>query len=33
MRGLFASIVCAVAIGAVGAFLIVAWFGSLELPR
>lgn len=33
MRGLFASIACAVAIGVMGAFLLVAWFGSLELPR
>lgn len=33
MRGFLASVTCAVAIGIVGAYLIVAWFGSLELPR
>lgn len=32
MRGFFASVVCAVAVGAVGFFLIVSWFGDLHLP-
>jgi hypothetical protein len=33
MRGFLASLICAIAIGAVGVYLIVSWFGSLELPR
>lgn len=33
MRGLFATIACGVAIGIMGAFLIVSWFGQLEIPR
>lgn len=33
MREFFASLVAAVVIGGVAVFLLVSWFGSLELPR
>lgn len=33
MRGFIASVTCAIAVGIMGAYLIVSWFGSLELPR